>query len=106
MPRRLQRIKPQVKTPHYRVPPKPDDGRDMARSKSHGRPAAKARRVDDPPTIVDEEYKLTEDVPQTKKVACVVRRRRGKLHQMLEMPLDVMMEVSFRPLCIYYFLIV
>ena len=102
MSRKSQRIKAQLKTPpsvavESSASPEPDNT-----IYPEGRPAAKARRVDGSPTSDQDEYKSEECVPQTKKVARVVRRRRGKLHQMLEMPLEVMMEVSLRPCCMFF----
>lgn len=98
MSRRSQRIKTQLKTPpsvavKSSTSPEPDN---TIRPEGRG-PAAKARRVDGTPTSDQDEYKSEQCVPKAKKNARVARRRRGKLHQMLEMPLEVMMEVSLDP---------
>ncbi|KAI0088493.1 hypothetical protein BDY19DRAFT_947876 [Irpex rosettiformis] len=59
-------------------------------SRNRGRPAAKARRVDTSPDV-EGEYS-TKGLSKPDKVASAPRRR-GKLHQMLDMPLDVIMEI-------------
>ena len=61
-------------------------------ARSERRPAAKARRVDATPSENDD-YVAQSTSKVKKKVACALKKR-GKLCQMLDMPIDVMMEVS------------
>ena len=69
---------------------RPEPAADAA-ARSRGRPAAKVRKIAATPTVDDDH--TGQDTTKSKGVARVPRRR-GKLRQMLDMPLDVMMEVS------------
>lgn len=64
--------------------------RTATRSERH--PAAKARRVDATPSA-DDEY-VAKSSSHVKKNVARAPKKRGKLYQMLDMPLEVMMEVS------------
>lgn len=70
-------------------------GSDVASDDDRDRPAAKARRVDaSPPTKADSPATLLKKVDKTTRAS----RKRGKLHQILDMPLDVLMEVRVTPI--------
>ena len=61
-----------------------------ATARPRGRPAAKVRKLAATPDV---DGHAGEDAPKSKQIGRATRRR-GKLHQMLDMPLDIIMEVS------------
>ncbi len=70
-------------------------GSDVASDDDRDRPATKARRVDaSPPVGVNCPATLPKKVDKTTRAS----RKRGKLHQILDMPLDVLMEVRLTPI--------
>ena len=62
-----------------------------AAARSRGRAGAKVRKIAATPTVDDDH--TGQDTTKSKGVARVPRRR-GKLRQMLDMPLEIIMEVS------------
>lgn len=61
-------------------------------TRSRGRPAAKVRKLAAP--TIDDNY-TGQDPPSKSKQVGRAPRRRGRLHQMLDMPLDIIIEVNF-----------